>query len=370
MTGVLKFITWPTIAGLLAALLILDRLTPGSGDPSGYRDTELASYSTAVNAASPSVVNIYTRTLVRPARNPALNDPFFRGFATTTPQQQRIEESLGSGVIMSEKGHILTNNHVISGADAIWVLLQDGRSANALVVGTDTATDLAVLQIQLPNLQPIVAGNSDTIHVGDVVLAIGNPLGFGHSVTQGIVSALGRYGLQATTYEDYIQTDASIHLGNSGGALIDTRGRLLGINTLIFTTPNTNAQASTGIGIGLAIPANLAVFVLDDLVNYGEVIRGWLGVRVEPLRRVDSSTAQALAVAAVSEGSPAQKAGIAPNDIITHIDGETVKDGRLTMLHIAMLRPGDRISVTVQRNQQSLDLQAVVGSLRQSGIER
>lgn len=370
MRDLLKFITWPTVAGLLAALLILDRLTPGAGDPIGYRGTELASYSTAVNAASPSVVNIYTRTLVRPARNPALNDSFFREFATTTPQQQRIEESLGSGVIMSEKGHILTNNHVISGADAIWVLLQDGRSANALVVGTDTATDLAVLQIQLPNLQPIVAGNSDTIRVGDVVLAIGNPLGFGHSVTQGIVSALGRYGLQANTYEDYIQTDASIHLGNSGGALIDTRGRLLGINTLIFTTPNQNSKASTGIGIGLAIPANLALFVLQDLVNYGEVIRGWLGVRVEPVRRVDSDTAQALVVAAVSEGSPAQKAGIELNDIITHIDGETVKDGRLTMHRIALLRPGDKISVTVQRNLQSIDLQAVIGSLRQSGVER
>ena len=177
MTGVLKFITWPTIAGLLAALLILERLAPVTGDQSGYRDTELASYSAAVNAASPSVVNIYTRTLVRQARNPALNDSLFRGFAPDNPQHQRVEESLGSGVIMSAKGHILTNNHVISGADAIWVLLQDGRSANARVVGTDEATDLAVLQVELPNLQPIVAGNSDTIHVGDVVLAIGNPFG-------------------------------------------------------------------------------------------------------------------------------------------------------------------------------------------------
>jgi serine protease DegS len=215
-----------------------------------------------------------------------------------------------------------------------------------------------------------VAGNSDTIRVGDVVLAIGNPLGFGHSVTQGIVSALGRYGLQANTYEDYIQTDASIHLGNSGGALIDTRGRLLGINTLIFTTPNQNSKASTGIGISLAIPANLAVFVLQDLVNYGEVIRGWLGVRVEPVRRVDNDTAQALVVAAVSEGSPAQKAGVELNDIITHIDGEPVKDGRLTMHRIALLRPGDKISVTVQRNLQSIELQAVIGSLRQSGVDR
>jgi serine protease DegS len=368
----LKFITWPAIAGLLAALLILERLVFSPGDIGRGNSPEPVSYSRAVSAASPSVVNIYTATLVRPKRNPMLDDPFFRSFAPAQSQRQRIEESLGSGVIMSEEGYILTNNHVISGADAIQVLLHDGRTTNAVVVGTDEATDLAVLQVKLPNLQPIEPGDSNNIRVGDVVLAIGNPLGFGHSVTQGIVSALGRYGLQPNTYEDYIQTDASIHLGNSGGALIDTRGRLLGINTLIYTTSNQATNTATGIGIGLAIPANLAVFVMRDLVEYGEVIRGWLGVRVEPVRRIDDTNpqGQALVVAAVTEGSPAQKAGIALNDIITHIDGETVLDGRLTMHRIALLRPGDKISITVQRNQQSIDLQAVIGSLRQSGLAR
>ncbi|MFT5767754.1 MAG: serine protease DegS [Halioglobus sp.] len=225
--------------------------------------------------------------------------------------------------------------------------------------------------MELPDLQPIVPGDSNAIRVGDVVLAIGNPLGFGHSVTQGIVSALGRSGLQASTYEDYIQTDASIHLGNSGGALIDTKGRLLGINTLIYTTPGQSRTTATGIGIGLAIPANLAVFVMDDLIEYGEVIRGWLGVRVEPVRQIqnDNTQGQALVVTAVAQGSPAQKAGIALSDIITHIDSEPVIDGRLTMHQIAMLRPGDKVSVTVQRNQQSIDLQAIVGSLRQSRNE-
>jgi serine protease DegS len=370
MISALKFITWPAIAGLLAALLILDRFVLPAGQLADGAASASVSYAKAVRLASPSVVNIYTAKLVRSRRNPMLSDPFFRNFAPAQRQRQRIEQSLGSGVIMSDDGYILTNNHVIEGADAIQILLHDGRSSNAVVIGTDEATDLAVLQIQLPDLQPIAAGDSDKINVGDVVLAIGNPLGFGHSVTQGIISALGRYGLQPNIYEDYNQTDASIHQGNSGGALIDTQGQLLGINTLIYTTPRSGANTATGIGIGLAIPANLALFVMRDLVEYGEVIRGWLGVRVEPVRLAErgANREQALVVAAVSEGSPAQKAGIALNDIITHIDGEAVRDGRLTMHRIAMLRPGDKINVTVQRNQQSIDLQTVIGSLRQSAI--
>jgi serine protease DegS len=371
MTSILKFISWPTIAGLLAAWIILDRLLVPGDTASQQLATESASYAMAVHTASPSVVNIYTAKLVKPRRNPLLDDPFFSKFPAAQSQRQRLEESLGSGVIMSGEGHILTNNHVIAGADAIQVLLQDGRSANAKVIGTDPATDLAVLQIQLPDLQAFKPGDSDYIRVGDVVLAIGNPLGFGHSVTQGIVSALGRYGLQASTYEDYIQTDATIHQGNSGGALINTRGELLGINTLIYTTPSDNSSAATGIGIGLAIPVNLAMFVMNDLVKYGEVIRGWLGVRVEPVRQLNSGAgqAQALVVVAVSAGSPAVKAGIRLNDIITHIDGEIVTDGRLTMHHIALLRPGDKINVTVQRNQQSIDLEAVIGSLKQAQLQ-
>lgn len=368
MTSALKFITWPAIAGILAALIILDRLALPGSDTGTTQNAGVSSYSVAVNAASPSVVNIYTETDVHSHPNPMLSDSFFRNFAPTQTPRPRKEESLGSGVIMSSEGHILTNNHVIAGADRIRVLLVDGRIANAVVIGTDQATDLAVLKIELPNLQPIATGDSNVIRVGDVVLAIGNPLGFGHSVTQGIVSALGRWGLRASTYEDYIQTDASIHQGNSGGALIDTQGRLLGINTLILTTPGQSKATATGIGIGLAIPANLAVFVMNDLIEYGEVIRGWLGVRVEPVRQIQNNNiqTQALVVAAVAKGSPAQKAGIALSDIITHIDGEPVIDGRLTMHRIALLRPGDKISVTVQRNQQSIDLQAIVGSLRQS----
>jgi serine protease DegS len=368
MKNSLKFLIWPAIAGLLAALLILDHWVLPGRPNAGQHDQEPISYARAVQEATPSVVNIYTAKLVTSNRNPLLDDKYFRRFARGQSQRQRIERSLGSGVIMTSQGHILTNNHVIADADAIQVLLHDGRSANAVVIGTDPATDLAVLQVELTDLEPFELGDSNTARVGDVVLAIGNPLGFGHSVTQGIVSALGRYGLQLNTYEDYIQTDATIHLGNSGGALIDTRGRLLGINTLIYTANPQAQSTATGIGISLAIPVNLAVFVMQDLIDYGEVIRGWLGVSVEPIGSAASNGGgnQTLVVAAVAGDGPADKAGIQVGDIITHIDGNPVQDGRLTMHRIALLRPGDTVEISVQRNQQSLTLRAVVGILQQS----
>jgi serine protease DegS len=356
MKEALKFVTWPAIAGLLAALLILDRLaTPQPPQIT----TGAPSYARAVANASPGVVNIFTAKVVTSRQNPLLNN---RRYNSRQRPAQRIEQSLGSGVIMSQQGHILTNNHVIAGADAIQVLLQDGRNASATVIGTDTATDLAVLKIELTGLQPMELGDADSARVGDVVLAIGNPLGFGHSVTQGIISALGRYTQQPNTYEDYIQTDATILQGNSGGALVDIQGRLLGINTLIYTgDPRTSNTAG---GISLAIPIDLATFVMRDLIDYGEVIRGWLGVSVDPLSTTDP-TRQALLVAAVSPGSPADKAGFMEGDIMTHIDGQPVANGRKTMHDIAMLRPGDTIAISVQRNQQSLELRTVVGTMGQ-----
>ena len=366
----LKFLTWPVIAGFLAALLILDRWVLPPGHSLGAGEYEVLSYANAVRSATPAVVNIYTAKLVNSRPSPLLEDSFFQRFTRPgqRPQRQRVERSLGSGVIVTGEGHILTNNHAIAGADAIQVLLQDGRSANAVVIGTDTATDLAVLKVDLPDLQPIILGDSNAARVGDVVLAIGNPLGFGHSVTQGIVSALGRYGLQPNAYEDYIQTDATIHLGNSGGALIDTRGRLLGINTLIYTGSGRGGSKATGIGISLAIPVNLAVFVMQDLIDYGKVIRGWLGVSVDPVGAVqdDGTNGQALSVVEVAPNSPAGKAGVMPGDLITHIDGEPVRDGRLTMHRIALLRPGDSVEIAVRRGQQSLELRAIVGVLNQS----
>jgi serine protease DegS len=364
----LTFLLWPALAGLLAALLILDRwVLPNVGNRGTFQ-YEPASYASAVRLATPAVVNIYTEKRVSSRPNPLLDDIFFKRFARPGQQRQRIERSLGSGVIVTAEGHILTNNHVIAGADAIRVLLQDGRFTNAVVIGTDEATDLAVLKVDLPDLQPITLGDSNNARVGDVVLAIGNPLGFGHSVTQGIVSALGRYGLQPNAYEDYIQTDATIHLGNSGGALIDTSGRLLGINTLIYTGNSGGQTTATGIGISLAIPVNLAVFVMQDLIDYGEVIRGWLGVSVEVVGvpSADGESSQALAVVDVAQDSPAQKAGVMPGDLITHIDGEPVRDGRMTMQRIALLRPGDSVDIILLREQQSLELRAIVGALNQS----
>ncbi|QFU74960.1 PDZ domain-containing protein [Halioglobus maricola] len=358
MKDSLKFITWPAIAGLLAALLILDRwVVPGASTPP--QGSAVSSYAAAVEDASPSVVNIYTAKRIV-ERAPLLDRRSALVLAPSRSVRERIERSLGSGVIMTTAGHILTNHHVIAGADAIQVLLHDGRTANAVVVGSDIATDLAVLQIDLPGLNPISTGNSNRLQVGDVVLAIGNPLGFGHTVSQGIVSALGRWGLQPNAaYEDYIQTDASVHQGNSGGALIDARGQLMGINTLIYTSGG-GSEGSTGIGISLAIPINMAEFVMHDLIEYGEVIRGWLGVSVDPLLPVEGNN-QALLVMDVAQNSPAMRAGLAQGDVITHINGETILDGRQTMHQIAQLRPGDTIAISIRRDQQSLELRAVVG---------
>lgn len=360
MKDYLLSLIWPILVGVLAAVLILDQwilheplLQKANTPPSTYRE--------AVARGTPSVVNIYTAKLVPQRRTPRLNDPLLRRFLAPSQGSQRLERSLGSGVIMTADGHIITNNHVIADADAIQVALHDGRTANALVIGTDPATDLAVLKIDLPALTPAVAADSDKIAVGDVVLAIGNPYGFGHSVSQGIVSGLGRYGLQLSAYEDYIQTDASIHLGNSGGALIDTEGRLVGINTLIYTTSSENPQSN---GINLATPSNLATFVMEDLINYGTVIRGWLGVSVElvAIRDVNGAPRQVLVISDLAEDGPAARAGMEVGDSIVSINTEAVTDGRVAMHYIARLRPGEVVDVTVERGSRKLPLQAIVGT--------
>ena len=365
MKDYLLSLLWPTLAGVLAAVLILDRWV--MHDAISQRNVDSgASYREAVALATPSVVNIYTAKLVTQRRGPRLNDPLLRRFLGASAGRQRVERSLGSGVIMSADGHIITNNHVIADADAIEVLLHDGRSANALVIGTDPATDLALLKIELPDLSPIRLADSDQISVGDIALAIGNPYGFGHSVTQGIISGVGRYGLALSDYENYIQTDASIHLGNSGGALIDAKGRLVGINTLIYTAPGDGIPTANnaGIGINLATPSNLATFVMEDLINYGAVVRGWLGVSVELVinRDADGRLGQALVVSALAEDGPALRAGLQYGDTITAIDGKAVTDGRVAMHQIARLRPGEVVEITVARDSSLLTLQTIVGS--------
>lgn len=360
----LRTLAWPALAGVLAALLLLDRWTAPATD-AGAAAAAPASYAEAVRSATPAVVNIYTRKVVPTRAGRLLDDPFWRQFVPRGQPRQRVEQSLGSGVIFSADGHIVTNNHVIDGATAIQVLLSDGRSAEAALVGRDRATDLALLKVDLPGLTPIPLGTSAEARVGDVVLAIGNPLGFGQSVTQGIVSGLERYGLQAGRYESYIQTDAIIHPGNSGGALIDTRGRLVGINSLIYTSERgAGSNLGIGIGIGLAIPVDLARFVVGDLVAYGKVIRGWLGVQVEPrVRRGDDGPdGQALVVTAVAEGGPAAKAGLRPGDVITRFNAEPIEDVRRSMYDIALLRPGDSLRITARRDGETLELTAVVGA--------
>lgn len=359
---------WPTLTGILAAAIILDQwvLPEPLGRERGQVKT---SYSDAVALATPSVVNIYTAKLVDSGRSQSLNDPLLRRFLGNSGRRQRVERSLGSGVILTPEGHIITNNHVIADADAIQVLLHDGRSAKATAIGSDPATDLAVLQIQLPGLTPITLANSDNAKVGDVVLAIGNPYGFGHSVSQGIISGLSRYGLQASDYEDYIQTDASVLLGSSGGALIDASGKLLGINTLIYTANGEGAD-DAAIGINLATPVNLAHFVMKDLVNYGTVVRGWLGVSVELLQTPETiaQQQQVLVVSGLAEDGPAARAGLRLGDVISAINGNTVNDGRITMHQIARFRPGEIVDIEVARGrqQETVQLQAVVGTRPES----
>jgi len=238
----------------------------------------VVSYADAVDLAAPAVVNIYTTKLITERANPLFNDPFFRYFfGDQLAPRQRLESSLGSGVIVSDNGYILTNNHVVEGADEIQVALRDGHSAEATIVGTDPESDLAVLKVNLESLPAITIGQSDEARVGDVVLAIGNPFGVGQTVTMGIISAMGRNTVGINTYENFIQTDAAINPGNSGGALINPYGQLIGINTAIFS------KSGGYQGIGFAIPGKFAIEVMQQLIQHGRVIRGWLGIEVQDI---------------------------------------------------------------------------------------
>ncbi len=361
MRSVFQFITWPAMAGILAAALIL-QWTADQKPATRPTAAELVqqnpriSFAAAVQRAIPSVVNIYTAKLVQERVPPILEDPAYRRFLNSNNRRrERLQRSLGSGVIVSPQGLILTSGHIISGADQILVRLHDGRTALAEVVGSDADTDLAVLKIDMEDIQAISFGNPDQARVGDVVLAIGNPYGFGHSVSQGIVSALGRYGLRLSTYEDFIQTDAAINEGNSGGALIDTEGRLLGINAATFS------RSREFTGIGLATPADLAMGVAQDLVAYGRVIRGWMGLDVQNIFMTGSDTPSLLVTGTHPDG-PAARNGIREGDIITHIDMEPVVDGRLTMTQIALLRPGDAVELSLLRGVEEINLNVIVGS--------
>ena len=321
----------------------------------------VASFSDAAKKAMPAVVNIYTSKEMR-QRGALADDPLLRRYfpdlAERMPKQRAT--SLGSGVIVSSEGYVLTNNHVIEGADDIQLVLADGRRFGARVRGTDPESDLAVLKAEGEGFPAITFGSLDRVQVGDFVLAIGNPFGFGNTVTLGIVSALGRNHLGINRFEDFIQTDAAVNPGNSGGALVDTAGNLIGINSTIFS------QSGGSLGIGFAIPVSLARTVLEQIIRDGEVTRGWLGI--EP-QEVTSEVARALAlenvggvvIRGVVRNGPAERAGIRGRDVVLEIDGKPTRDTPALLARIAELPPGSIVKVKVWRDRKPQDVDITVG---------
>jgi Do/DeqQ family serine protease len=316
----------------------------------------VGSYRAAAQKASAAVVSIATAKAA--PKNERMNDPWFRFFFGDRQQEQQT--GLGSGVIVSPNGYILTNNHVVEGADEIEVTLNDARKAKAKIIGTDPDTDLAVLKIELPDLPVIVLGSSDALQVGDQVLAIGNPFGLGQTVSAGIVSALGRNQLGINTFENFIQTDAAINPGNSGGALVDVNGHLLGINTAIYS------RSGGSMGIGFAIPVSTARMVLDGLVKDGQVTRGWIGVEPQELTaelaetfglKNGSANLQGVIITGVLQNGPAAKAGIQPGDVITQVAGKSVATVPELLANVAALKPGTASAFSIRRAAQTLELQ-------------
>jgi len=324
-------------------------------------DGGVVSYSTSVKKAAPAVVNIYATKIVTERHHSFFDDPVFRHFfgdENGTTRQHR-EPSLGSGVLVSAQGYVLTNNHVIEDAGEIAIALFDGRTTTATVVGADPEADLAVLKIDLKDLPSIVIGRSDNLQVGDVVLAIGNPFGVGQTVTSGIVSGLGRNSLGINTFENFIQTDAAINPGNSGGALVNAYGELIGINTAIFS------QSGGSQGIGFAIPINLAKDVLKQIIEQGHVIRGWLGVKIQDItpnlaESFGLSSTDGVIITNIVVDGPADKAGLDRGDVITHINDEQVRDYHETLNKISMQKPGNKMTLTIVRSGKTISKEAVV----------
>ncbi|QYY31298.1 MULTISPECIES: Do family serine endopeptidase [Cupriavidus] len=321
-----------------------------------------ASYSEAARQAMPAVVNIFTsKNGSRRSPHPQAEDPWFRFFfGDRLPERQEPVSSLGSGVIVSAEGYILTNHHVVDGADEIEVALTDGRKANAKVVGSDPETDLAVLKISLKELPAITLGRLENVKVGDVVLAIGNPFGVGQTVTMGIVSALGRSHLGINTFENFIQTDAAINPGNSGGALVDAQGNLLGINTAIYS------RSGGSLGIGFAIPVSTAKQVMESIISTGSVTRGWIGVEPQDMtpeiaESFGLDAKQGALIAAVVQGGPADKAGVKPGDVLASVDGQPITDTTALLNAIAQLKPGVDIKMKVIRRGKPAELTVTIG---------
>jgi serine protease DegQ len=333
--------------------LTLQEAAPGSSPG-------LGSYREAAHRAMPSVVNIFTSKDTKQGKNPFMNDPFLhKFFGDRFNERDDKQLSLGSGVIVSKEGFILTNNHVVESADEIEVALADGRKTVAKLVGTDPETDLAVIKVDLPDLPAIALGHSEQAQVGDVVLAIGNPFGVGQTVTMGIVSALRR-NFGVNTFENFIQTDAAINPGNSGGALVDTGGNLLGINTAIYS------KGGGSLGIGFAIPASSAKMVLESIIANGSVVRGYIGVEPQDItpdlaESFGLTTRSGAIIAGVVKGDPADKAGIKPGDILTAINGKPVADVNDMLNTIAQLAPGSTVQMTLLRKTEETKVDVEIG---------
>lgn len=362
VTRLLQFAAWPTAVGIIIALLAMLLFPQLRGQQqfttplqSNTIDNAPHSYADAVSRAAPAVVNIYTAKKVLERDPRFYNNPYYRQLynSSNVPLRERMQRTLGSGVIVDNNGFILTNNHVINGADKIQVLLNDGRYTSAELVGIDTENDLAVLKITLDHLLPIPLGQPNNARVGDVVLAIGNPFGVGQSVSQGIVSAIGRWGLGINNSENFIQTDAAVNPGNSGGALIDAEGNLIGINTAILDETGT-----ASVGISFAVPADIAINSLKQIVQYGEVRHIWLGFTVSPKYGETPTTLQKseLVVMSIENGSPVFAAGLKEGDTLTHINETEVSDIPTAKKLIANIQVGSDIKFRVLRNNKPLEL--------------
>jgi serine protease DegQ len=366
----LLFAQATTVAlGILLAVAVLHpELLPWRGDQitvkevaNGSTVPKISSFSDAAKKAMPSVVNIHTSKEVKVPRHPLMNDPIFRHFFGDRlgPQTQQVS-SLGSGVIVSPEGYILTNHHVVEAADEIQVALADGRNASARIVGGDPDTDLAVLKIDLTNLPAITFGHAEQARVGDIVLAIGNPFGVGQTVTMGIVSALSRSHLGINTFENFIQTDAAINPGNSGGALVDASGNLIGINSAIYS------RTGGSLGIGFAIPVSLAKQIMEQIIQSGSVTRGWVGVEAQDLtpelaESFGLADAHGTLIAGVLRGGPADLAGVKPGDILLAINSKPVSDSNSMLNLIAALNPGKDATLKLLRRKTELALHVNVG---------
>ena len=350
----------PEWLGRSPNIVALQEIAPNSGAPSIMRPQ--ASYSEAARRALPAVVHIFTSKQMKVPRHPLFDDPLFRRFfGDSLPNQTQRQSGLGSGVIVSPDGYILTNNHVVEAADEIELALNDGRKFKARTVGTDPDSDLAVLRIEAGGKLPsITIAAPENVRVGDVVLAIGNPFGVGQTVTMGIVSAQGRSHLGINTFENFIQTDAAINPGNSGGALVDSNGNLIGINTAIYS------QSGGSLGIGFAIPMSLAKNVMEQIIKTGTVTRGWIGVEVQEItpelaESFKLPASQGALIAGVMRGSPADRAGIRPGDVLTTVQGKPVSDPQSMIENIAALTPGQGALIHLRRSQKEFDLQVEIG---------